>query len=69
MIMTDMTFELPPPGEGAMSDYRRAGKKIGAEFGRRWIAIHVETAEKGILTRDREEDFQRKAITDMLPSL
>jgi ABC-type phosphate transport system permease subunit len=64
-VLADLTFELPLPGKGVQRDYRDAGKALGVEYGKRWIAIHVEAAERGILTAATADEFQRRAVADM----
>ena len=63
---SNITFKLPPPGEGAACDYRDAGKELGAEYAKCWIAIHSAAAAKGFLTPARADEFQRRAVADMV---
>jgi hypothetical protein len=61
-----LLFSFPALGEGSASDYRRAGKEVGAEYGRRWLSIVAEAKTNGVLSDHFINKLTQAMLGDML---
>jgi hypothetical protein len=60
-----LLFSFPALGEGRASDYRRAGKDAGAEYGKKWLSIIAEAKTKGVLSNHFINKLTQTMVGDM----